>query len=315
MGMKMPQESVFVGIDVSKAVLDVAVLPSGEAFQVANDREGRGELTRRLRALRPEAVGLEASGGYERAVLKSLLKGDLPGRRLNPFRVRQFAQACGVLAKNDRIDAALIARFVATLPTRQTLRDEAAEQLAELVTARRQLCEELTRAGNQAEHAQMAVLKRLAKRRAGRLQADIRLIDQALAKAVEKDPQLARKNDLLRSVPSVGPVFSHTLLGLLPELGTLSNRQIAALVGVAPYDCDSGRFKGQRHIYGGRQAVRDVAYMAALVAGRYNPHLSAFRQKLLDAGKKPKVAIVAVMRKLLTILNAILRDGAPWKIA
>ena len=313
--MKMPQEHVFVGIDVAKDHLDVAVIPSGEAFQVANDREGRAELVRRLRRLGPEAIGLEASGGYERAILKALLKAELPARRLNPFRVRLFALACGILAKNDRIDATVIAHFVATLPTRQALRDEAAERIAELVTARRQLSEELTRAGHQTEQAQAALIKRLARRRVQRLAQDIQLIDQALAKAVAEDPELARKAALLRSVPGVGPVFCHTLLGLLPELGSLSNRQIAALVGVAPFDCDSGRFRGQRHIFGGRQAVRDVAYMAALAGGRYNPVLAAFRQRLIDAGKKPKVAIVAVMRKLITILNAMLRDGLTWQPA
>jgi transposase len=311
----MPQLSVFVGIDVAKDHLDIAVLPSGETWRVDNDRQGRADLVKRLRTLGCEAIGLEASGGYERPILKDLLKAELAVRRLNPFRVRQFAQACGVLAKNDRIDAGLIARFVATLPTRQARRDEAAEQIAELVTMRRQLSEEATRAGNQAEQVQAALLKRLAKLRVQRLQRDIQLIDQALAKAVARDPELARKAALLRSVPGVGPVFAHTLLGLLPELGALSNRQAAALLGVAPYDCDSGRFRGQRHIFGGRQAVRDVAYMAALTAGRYNPVLKVFRQRLLDAGKKPKVAIVAVMRKLITILNAILRDGQAWQPA
>ena len=313
--MKMPQISVFVGIDVAKDHLDIAVIPTGEVFQVVNDREGRADLVRRLRGLGCEAVGLEASGGYERAVLKALLKADLPARRLNPFRVRQFALACGILAKNDRIDAAVIARFVATLPSRQTLRDEAAERIAELVSARRQLSEEMTRAGHQAEQAQAALIKCLFRRRAQRLAEDIRLIDEALAKAVAKDPELARKAALLRSVPGVGPVFCHTLLGLLPELGSLTNRQVAALVGVAPYDCDSGRFRGQRHIFGGRKAVRDVAYMAALAGGRHNPVLSAFRQHLLEAGKKPKVVLVAMMRKLITILNAIIRDGRPWQIA
>jgi transposase len=310
--MKMPQESVFVGIDVAKDHLDVAVIPSGEAFRIGNDRDGRAELVRRLRRLRPDAIGLEASGGYERAVLKALLKADLPARRLNPFRVRQFAQALGVLAKNDRIDANLIARFVATLPTRQALRDEAAEAMAELVTARRQLTEELVRADNQAEHAQAAIVRRLARRRAQRLADDIRALDKAMTKLVAANPDLARKEAIIRSVPGVGPVLAHTLLGLLPELGALTNRQIASLVGVAPFDCDSGRFRGQRHIYGGRQAVRDVVYMAALAGGRHNPVLRAVRERLLAAGKKPKVVLVALMRKLITTLNAMLRDGRTW---
>jgi transposase len=310
--MKMAQESVFVGIDVSKARLDVAVLPEAESFQVANDREGRAELVRRLGKLKPEAIGLEASGGYEREAIKALSKAGLPVRRLNPLRVRQFAQACGLLAKTDRIDALLIARFVATLPTREAERNEAVERLAELVTARRQICDEITRASNQAEQTTQPLLRRLARRRIDRLKGDLLVLDKALQAAVQADPELAGKDQLLRSVPGVGPVFSQTLLALMPELGRLTNRQAAALVGVAPYAFDSGVMRGQRHIFGGRKAVRDVAYMAALAAARHNPVLKAFRQRLIAAGKKPKVAIVALMRKMITILNAILRDRLPW---
>ena len=313
--MKMPQVSVFVGIDVAKDHLDIAVFPTGETFRVDNERQARADLVKRLVALKGEGIGLEASGGYERSILRDLLKAKLTVHRLNPCRVRQFAQACGILAKNDRIDALVIARFVATLPSRATVLDQATEHLAELITARRQLCEEMTRASNQAQQVQNALLTRLAKQRVERLACDIKLIDQALAKALASDPELARKAGLLRSVPGVGPVFTYTLLGLLPELGSISNRQAASLVGVAPFDCDSGRLKGQRHIFGGRQAVRDVAYMAVMVAGQHNPVLKAFRQRLIDAGKKPKVALVAVMRKLITILNAILRDGQPWMAA
>ena len=313
--MKMAQDGVFVGIDVSKASLDVAVFPAGESFQVGNDREGRAELVRRLLKLKPEAIGLEASGGYEREVIKALSKAELPVRRLNPLRVRQFAHACGLLAKTDRIDALIIARFVATLPTRQAERNEAAERLAELVTARRQLCEEITRASNQAEHAGQPLLRRIARRRIDRLKDDLLTLDKAIEAAVRADPELARKDQLLRSVPGVGPVFSHTLLALMPELGKLANRQAAALVGVAPYAFDSGVLRGQRHIFGGRRPVRDVAYMAALAGAIHNPVLKAFRQRLLTAGKRPKVALVALMRKLVTILNAILRDGQPWQAA
>jgi transposase len=217
-----------------------------------------------------------------------------------------------VLAKTDRIDALMIARFAATLPGRLAERNKAAEALAELVTARRQLCEEMTRAGNQAQHTGQPLLKRLAKRRAGRLSDDIQALDAAIAKAVASDPELARKDALIRSVPCVGPVLSHTLLGLMPELGSLSNRAAAALLGVAPFDRDSGLMRGQKHIAGGRQPVRDVAYMAALVGARCNPVLAAFKQRLQAAGKRPKVIIVALMRKLITILNAMLRDGLPW---
>ena len=314
--MKMAQGEMFVGVDVSKDWLDVAVWPVGQTWRVGNDRASRGELVRRLRRLgEVQGVGFEASGGYERGLLKALLEADLPARRINPVRIRKFAQACGVLAKNDRIDALMIARFAATLPGRLAERNKAAEELAELVTARRQLCEEMTRAGNQAQHADQPLLKRLAKRRAARLGEDIATLDAAIAKAVASDPELARKDALIRSVPCVGPVLSHTLLGLMPELGKLSNRAAAALLGVAPFDRDSGLMKGQRHIGGGRQPVRDVAYMAALVGARCNPVLAAFKQRLQAAGKRPKVILVALMRKLITILNAMLRDGTSWATA
>lgn len=309
----MTQAGAFVGIDVSKARLDVAIWPAGETFSVGNDREGRSALIRRLRRLSAEAIGLEASGGYERAVLKALLDAGLPARRINPWRVRQFAQACGILAKNDRLDALAIARFIATVPQRPIERDRAAEALAELVTARRQLCEELTRAGNQAEHAGQSIVARLAKRRSQRLKADILLLDKTIARAVAAAPHLARKNELMRSVPGVGPVFAHSLLALMPELGTLTNRQAAALLGVAPFDCDSGAFKGQRRIFGGRRELRDVAYMAALAASRSNPVFTAFSERLRAAGKRPKVVLVAVMRKLITTLNAMLRDHRQWQ--
>jgi transposase len=311
----MAHQTRFVGIDVSKGFLDIEIWPAGERLQVTNDRPGRAELVRWLKRRSIDAIGLEASGGYERHVFNALLDAGLPARRVNPLRVRQFAKACGILAKNDRLDAHVIARFIATVPQRPVQRNPAAEMLAELVTARRQLCEELTRAQNQAEHATQPVVTRLSKRRATRLRAEILLLDSAIAKAVAANGQIAHKNDLLRSVPGVGPVFAHTLLALMPELGTLTNRQAASLLGVAPFDCESGAFKGQRRIFGGRQPIRDVAYMAALVAGKHNPILAAFRQRLLDAGKKPKVVIVALMRKLITILNAIIKHDQPWAFA
>ncbi len=311
----MAQVDVFVGIDVSKADLEVAAWPSGERLQVSNDREGHGDLVRWLRRLRVVAVGLEASGGYERGVIRALLKAKLVVRRLNPLRVRRFAEAHGRLAKNDRIDAEMIARFTATIPDRSIKPDPVVERLAELATTRRQLSDEMTRAKNQAEHAQAPLVRRLALRRIARLKADILALDQALHAAVAEEPGLARRNDILRSVPGVGPVFSHTLLALMPELGSLTNRQAAALLGVAPYDCDSGQHRGQRRIFGGRRQVRDIAYMAALVASQRNPVLEPIYKRLIAAGKKPKVALVALMRRLITILNAMLRNGQTWQPA
>ena len=313
--MKMTQEKHFVGIDVSKARLDVAVWPAGEAFQAANDRAGWRELVRRLQRLEVALIGLEASGGYERGPLRALIKAGLPARLVNPWRMRRFAQACGILAKNDRVDAVAIARFVATVPPRPVVRSRALDNLAELVTTRRQLRDELTRATNQAEHAGQPVVARLARRRIHQLKAEILLLDKTIAKAIADDPELDRKSALMRSVPSVGPVLAQSLLAFMPELGSLTNRQAASLLGVAPFDFESGTFKGQRRIFGGRRDLRDVAFMAAMIASRCNPVFKTFSQRLRDAGKRPKVAIVAVMRKLIVTLNAMLRDNQPWRYA
>jgi transposase len=308
----MTQQDGFVGIDVAKAYLDIEFWPQKETLRVTNDRPGRARLIAWLKKRPVAAIGLEASGGYERDTLYALLDAGLPAHRLNPFKVRKFALACGINAKNDRLDAHVIARFVATIPQRPAVRNPAAEALAELVTARRQLCDEQTRASNQAGHAAQPVVVRIAKQRLKRLKAEILLLDNAIAKAVEADRAIAHKNELLRSVPGVGPVFAHTLLALMPELGNLSNRQAASLLGVAPFDCESGSFRGQRRIFGGRKPIRDVAYMAAIVAGQHNPVFAAFRKRLSDAGKQPKVVIVAMMRKLITTLNTILHTGEMW---
>lgn len=311
----MTQTELHVGIDVSKDRLDVAILETGELFSVCNDGSGHAALMERLSDRCIGAIGLEASGGYERDVLKALWQVRLPVRRINPYRLRQFAGAAGVNAKNDRLDARLIARFLATLPTCPVELDPGLELLIELVTARRQLRDELSRVENQAEHVRDAGLKRLAKRRVARLNANVWLLDKRIAEAIEADPVLARRDRLLRSVPGVGLVLSATLIALLPELGRLSNRQIAALVGLAPYDHDSGKLKGKRCIWGGRTPVRSVLYMAALSAGVHNPLFVTFRQRLRDKGKPAKVAIVAVMRKLITTLNAMIRADKPWSHA
>ena len=218
-----------------------------------------------------------------------------------------------MLAKNDRLDARLIAEYVAIMPTRVVQRDAAVEKLAEIVTMRRQLCDEHVAAENQAAHLEDAMLRRLSKRRQIRLEADIRLLDKRLAEMVAANGALAQRYDLLTSMPGVGPVLAFTLIALLPELGKMSRKQIAALVGLAPYDFDSGKLKGHRSIYGGRMSVRNVLYMAALSASRYSPALKAFHNRLADADKKSKVIIVAVMRKMITTLNAMLRDSAAWQ--
>ena len=305
-------EPYTVGIDVSMDRLDVAILPGGQRLFVANDAAGWAELVVRLQRYAIAAVGLEPSGGYERGVIRALLAAGFSVRRINPNKLRQFARARGVLAKNDRLDAQLIAEYVAIMPTRQVQSDPAAERLAEIVTMRRQLCDEHVAAENQASHLEDAMLRRIAKRRLARIEAEIRLLDKRLAELVAAEPGLARRFRLLCSMPGVGATLAYTLLALLPELGAIGRKQIAAFVGLAPYDFDSGKFRGQRRIYGGRMAVRNVLYMAALAAFRFNPALKAFHRRLLAAGKKPKVAIVAVMRKMIGVLNAMLRDGADW---
>lgn len=300
----------FCGIDVSKDRLDVVVLPEGWFFSVSNDTAGWAELVVRLRPLTVSAIGLEPSGGYERGIIRALLAAGLSVRRINPNKLRQFARARGVLAKNDRLDARLIAEYVAIMPTRVVQRDAAVERLAEIVTMRRQLCDEHVAAENQAAHLEDAMLRRLSKRRQMRLEADIRLLDKRLAEMVAANVALAQRYELLTSMPGVGPVLAFTLIALLPELGKMSRKQIAALVGLAPYDFDSGKLKGHRSIYGGRMPVRNVLYMAALSASRYSPALKTFHKRLAAADKKSKVIIVAVMRKMITTLNAMLRDSA-----
>ena len=301
-----------VGIDVSIDRLDVAIRPGGRTFCVTNDAAGWAELLARLPRGAIAAIGLEPSGGYERDVVRVLLAAGFSVRRINPNKFRQFARAAGAFAKNDRIDARLIADYVTVMPTRVVERNQAIERLAETVTMRRQLCDERIAVESQASHLEDALLQRIAKRRLTRMAADIALLDKRLAELVAAQPELAQHFRLLRSMPGVGATLAYTLLALLPELGQIGRKQIAALVGLAPYAFDSGRFRGQRHIYGGRIAVRNTLYMPALAAFRFNPALRAFHHRLVAAGKKPKVAIVAVMRKMLTTLNAMLRDGHSW---
>lgn len=311
----MAQIAPSVGVDVSKDRLDVALYPGEERFSVSNDAAGWRELCRRLRPLGVRAIGIEASGNYEYGVIGALLDAGLPVRSVNAWKLRQFAKAAGLLAKTDRLDAGAIALFVATLPCRPIERDPAREHLAELVNARRQMLDFKQQLGNQLEHLRDAALRRMHQSHIRRIEADVVRLDRRIAAAIAAVPALARQSDLLCSLPGVGPVLAATLLALLPELGRIGNRQIGALVGVVPYAFDSGKLKGLRCIFGGRARVRRVLFMAAQAAALWNPVMTAFKQRLLAAGKKPKVAIVAVMRKLLTTLNAMLRDQQPWRPA
>jgi len=311
----MAQMVATAGIDVSKDRLDVGVHPSGEQFSVTNDEEGWRALVRRLRPIGLRAIGIEASGGYERGVAVALLQAGLPVRSVNAWKLRQFARAAGLLAKNDRLDARAIAWFVASLPSREIRHDPVVARLAELVHARRQLVDAIHQVGNQSEHLQDAGLRRLQARRIRQLERDLAQLDLRVAQTIAGDPALRARRDLVCSMPGVGPVLAATLIALLPELGGLSNRSAAALVGVAPYDFDSGRMKGLRCIFGGRAAIRRVLFMAAQAAALFNATLRAFKQRLIAAGKKPKVAIVAVMRKMIITLNAMVRADTPWKQA
>jgi transposase len=308
----MAQSVPYVGIDCSDARLDIHVYPLDIAFSVANDPAGWLDLDRRLSAAQAKVVAIEASGGCEREICRFLLKQEYSLRLVDPYRVRQFAKATGKLAKNDRIDAATIARFVATVPTRPMVRRKDLERLSELVTARAQLIEQITVAQNQGRLREDSLLRRMDARRAETLRTDIKLIDRHIVELIEANAALKAKNAILRSMKGVGPVLAHTLLALLPELGELTRKQIAALVGVAPFEDQSAKRQGVRFIQGGRASVRAPLYMAALVAGSHNAVIKPFRDRMRKLGKKPKVAIVAVMRKLITTLNALLRDGVKW---
>jgi transposase len=308
----MDESGWVAGIDVSKARLDVAILPQGEVLQLANDAAGWGELVRRLKSGRIRAVGLEPSGGYERDLVRALRRAGLPVRVINPHRLRQYARAVGRLAKNDRIDALMIARFVGELPTRPPRHDPLAEQMAELIVARRQLSDDRVRLGNQLEQVRDPALRRMLGQRLRRLAAEILLLDKRLAEVVASDPRLAASDRLIQSFPGAGPAYSHTLLGLVPEIADANRRELAALIGLAPFDDDSGKRKGRRRIFGGRGEVRRVAYMAALAATRWCPAMKAYHQRLVASGVAPKASLIAVARRMIGIIAAMLRTGQPY---
>jgi transposase len=303
----------FGGIDVSKDRLDVVILPEERCSSVNNDAGGWADLVERLSDSSIAAIGIEASGGYERGVVRALLAAGMPVRLVNPFKLRQFARASGVLAKNDPLDARMIASFVTIMPTRPARRQTpAAERLAEMLAIRRQLSAEKVAAENASRLLEDPMLQRLSRRRIARLAADIELLDKRLVEIVATDATLAHRYRLLTSMPGVGPVLACTLIALLPELGGMSRKQVAALVGVAPYAFESGTLKGRRCIWGGRANIRQVLYMAAMSASNWNPALKLFHDRLKGAGKLPKVVIVAVMRKMITTLNAMVRDDIAW---
>lgn len=309
-------EQITVGIDVSKDRLDVHVRPTSEAFAVPRDGAGLATLCDRLKALAPALVALEATGGYETVVAAALAGVDLPVVVVNPGQVRSFARALGKRAKTDPIDAAVIAHFAeATAPEVRPLPDEATQMLADLVARRRQIVEMMGSERQRLRRMTLPRVRRSIERLIRALEKELADLDHDIDDAVRGSPAWREAEDLLSSVPGVGPVVSRSLLAELPELGTLDRKKIAALAGLAPFTRQSGTWKGRSFIGGGRTAVRTVLFMAALVATRHNPILKAFYQRLLQAGKPKMLALLAVARRLLVILNAILRDRRPWQSA
>ena len=300
------------GIDVSKQTLDVYVMPSGERWTVSYDRRGLSKLRRQLLDLGVAVAAVEASGGYEREVSAVLEDAGLVIHRLNPLRVRRFAQLRGRLAKTDRLDARTIAEFARAYPQdRQLRRDPRRDLLAEHLLVRRHLQDGIVDCINQLEHLRDSRLRRLIVTRKAALERTLAILDRRLAELIAEHGDLVALSDQLRTVPGVGPVLATTLIALLPELGALTRRQVASLVGVAPFDRSSGQQVGAKSIHAGRVLVRNALYMAAMAASRRNPAIKAFAQRL--AAKPGKVRLVACMRKLLVTLNAMVRDGAHWQ--
>lgn len=308
----------WIGIDVSKATLDVFVLPTGGHWQVAQRQASVDALIEQLVALAPQRIVLEASGGYEAPLVASLATRQLPVIVVNPRQVRDFARATGQLAKTDRIDAQVLAHFgEAIRPELRPLPDAFTRAVRALVSRRRQLQEMLTSEQNRLVSAAVQDAPEPLRKQLGDhidwLRRQLKQLDDDLHQQLQASPLWRARENLLRTVPGIGPVTSATLLSQLPELGQLDRKAIAKLVGVAPLNHDSGTLRGPRRVWGGRAAVRAVLYMAALVATRCNPHIRAFYARLRTAGKPTKVALVACMRKLLTICNSILRSATPWR--
>jgi len=306
-------EAVYVGIDVSKDRLDVHLRPSGESFSVKRDGEALAALCERLTAHAPALVALEATGGFETTVAAALAAARLPLAVVNPRQIRDFARSTGRLAKTDALDAAAIAHFAeAVKPEPRPIPDEAAQALGELVARRRQIIEMIVAERNRLSLMRQKRLRKAIDRHVDMLQKELSALEQDIDDNIRGTPAWREKEELLTSVPGIGSTVARTLIAELPELGSLGHKQIAALVGVAPFNRDSGKYRGRRQIFGGRAVVRASLYMAAITATRWNPVIKVFYQRLIAAGKPPKLAITACMRKMLTIANAMLRDGRPW---
>ena len=305
--------TVIVGIDVSKDRLDVAIRPGGDAFFVKRDGEGIAALVEKLGSLKPAAIAVEATGGFETVVAAGLAGAGLPVVVVNPAQVRAFANALGKRAKSDPIDAAVIAHFVeATKPAIRPLPDAETQLLADLVSRSRQIVAMIGAERQRQKRAPVRIAKSIV-RLIKALEKELASLDGDIDDAVRGSPAWREKEDLLASVPGIGQTIARTLIAELPELGSLDRRQVAALVGLAPWTRQSGQWRGKSFIGGGRAAVRAALFMGAMVATRHNPTLKAFRDKLVAAGKPKLVAIIATARKLVTILNAVIRDKQPWR--
>jgi transposase len=313
-GVKM--DAVFVGIDVSKDRLDVHISPSGQAFVVSRDGKGLYELVERLRGVKPSLVAVEATGGFETVVAAAIAGAQLPLAVVNPAQVRHFAQAVGKRAKTDPIDAAVIARFAeAVKPEPRGLPDQAARLLAELVGRRTQIIEMVVAERQREKRASAVRVRKSLARHIKMLEKELPEVDRDIDTMVRGSPVWREKEDLLITFPGIAHTITRGVLADLPELGRLTRREIASLVGIAPFTRQSGKWKGKSMIEGGRPSVRSALYMAALSAIRCNPVMRGFYQRLLARGKPKMVALIAVARKILTILNAMLRDKRPWQPA
>ncbi len=309
----MDRSEVYVGIDICKSRLDLGTSLAEKVLTYPNDADGLNELVAHLVTVGPALVVLEATGGLETPVAGAIWEAKLPVVVVNPRQVRDFARAKGTLAKTDRIDAQILALFAAAIQPRPTaMPSEKAQELQALIGRRRQLITMLVAERNRLTQAPYRLHKDI-KAHIKYLEKRLDRLDSDLQKLIQSSPVWQEKNDLLQSVPGVGQNTACSLLAGLPELGRLDHKKIAALVGVAPYNCDSGAWRGKRRIWGGRKEVRCALYMATLVATRYNPVIRDFYQRLCHAGKPKKVALTACMRKLLTILNAMLKNRTPWQ--
>jgi len=312
----MAQEpyALFLGIDVSKRQLDVAEGEQGAYWHEPNDAAGIARLVVRVQPLRPALIVVESTGGLERPVLLALIQAELPVALVNPRRVREFAKSIGQLAKTDKLDAHLLARYAAAVhPPVTQLSSPDEQHLSALLARRKQLLDMLTAENNRRATAPLTVRTGIEKH-VEWLKTEIAQVDKEMQDFQAQDEARQKKEAMLCSAKGVGPITARTLIADLPELGRLDRKQIAALVGVAPFNNDSGGWKGKRRVQGGRQSVRRVLYMAAVVASRFNPVIRPFYQSLIQRGKAKKVALVACMRHLLVILNAMIRTGQPWRV-